>query len=180
MGTSRVFLPCFFFFWQDGPLMTDVRVGLTGSFLPGVSLLFGALFSYTISLLVSQMFRKWTKQIAPTLPRHSLLYTVHIWCRPFIQVCRFPCMRQGKALFRTKGCGITSAFNLKQGQWSSSVSFRILFNLFFSVLCFVFYPSHLFLSRSLLFFCILNKRCMTHFSVRFSRCMSAFLDVTTT
>ena len=34
--------------------MTDeVRLGLTGSFLPGVSLLFGALFSYTISLLVS-------------------------------------------------------------------------------------------------------------------------------
>jgi len=27
-------------------------LGLTGSFLPGVSLLFGALFSYTISLLV--------------------------------------------------------------------------------------------------------------------------------
>ncbi len=27
-------------------------MGLTGSFLPGVSLLFGALFSYTISLLV--------------------------------------------------------------------------------------------------------------------------------
>lgn len=41
-------------FSQDGALTDEVRVGLTGSFLPGVSLLFGALFSYTISLLVSK------------------------------------------------------------------------------------------------------------------------------
>lgn len=38
---------------QDGSLRDQVRVGLTSSFLPGISLLFGALFSYTISLLVS-------------------------------------------------------------------------------------------------------------------------------
>lgn len=37
---------------QDVVLSDEVRVGLTSSFLPGVSLLFGALFSYTISLLV--------------------------------------------------------------------------------------------------------------------------------
>ena len=38
--------------------MTDrVRAGLTGSFLPGISLLFGTLFSYTISLLVNRQNR---------------------------------------------------------------------------------------------------------------------------
>ncbi|KAG5182549.1 hypothetical protein JKP88DRAFT_199228 [Tribonema minus] len=34
-----------------------VRAGLTGSFLPGISLLFGTLFSYTISLLVNRQNR---------------------------------------------------------------------------------------------------------------------------
>lgn len=34
-----------------------VRIGLTASFLPGVSLLFGTLFSYTISLLVGRQQR---------------------------------------------------------------------------------------------------------------------------
>lgn len=43
---------CSLFVVQDGALTDEVRLGLTGSFLPGVSLLFGALFSYTISLLV--------------------------------------------------------------------------------------------------------------------------------
>ena len=43
---------------QDVVLTDEVRVGLTSSFLPGVSLLFGALFSYTISLLVRRTKRK--------------------------------------------------------------------------------------------------------------------------
>ncbi|CAM9105284.1 unnamed protein product [Pylaiella littoralis] len=44
-------------FLKDGALTDEVRLGLTGSFLPGVSLLFGALFSYTISLLVNRQIR---------------------------------------------------------------------------------------------------------------------------
>ncbi|CAM9488239.1 unnamed protein product [Ectocarpus fasciculatus] len=44
-------------FLKDGALSDEVRLGLTGSFLPGVSLLFGALFSYTISLLVNRQIK---------------------------------------------------------------------------------------------------------------------------
>ncbi|CAM9830835.1 unnamed protein product, partial [Hapterophycus canaliculatus] len=44
-------------FLKDGALTDEVRLGLTGSFLPGVSLLFGALFSYTISLLVNRQHK---------------------------------------------------------------------------------------------------------------------------
>eukprot|EP00903_Cladosiphon_okamuranus_P009127 g8720.t1 len=44
-------------FLNDGTLTDEVRLGLTGSFLPGVSLLFGALFSYTISLLVNRQIK---------------------------------------------------------------------------------------------------------------------------
>lgn len=53
-SVSVLVCPCFFCRdSQDGALNDEVRSGLTGSFLPGVSLLFGALFSYTISLLVT-------------------------------------------------------------------------------------------------------------------------------
>lgn len=42
---------------SDVAVTDRVRAGLTGSFLPGISLLFGTLFSYTISLLVNRQTR---------------------------------------------------------------------------------------------------------------------------
>ncbi|CAM9665966.1 unnamed protein product [Chrysoparadoxa australica] len=41
----------------DSMMGDEVKAGLTGSFLPGISLLFGSLFSYTISLLVTRQQR---------------------------------------------------------------------------------------------------------------------------
>lgn len=63
---------------QDGALTDEMRLSLTGSFLPGVSLLFGALFSYTISLLVS---------IDRILVSCCLLYFLSIADRMIILYC---------------------------------------------------------------------------------------------